>query len=177
MQSCGITASYLMQSPPLNDVLGTRHVGRRFDGGESRTWRGGESRTALQVIVITSLLGRIFYSATASISLLGYNFGFFYSGRVSYLPLNLFYEVLFPLTTIWFDILGDSFSWRSFPSFGVFLFHLLILEHYFDLSYLVVLVSSSTITMCYSLEVYILSTFRIALPFFQVWEGVRVYSW
>ena len=129
MQSCGITASYLMQSPPLNDVLGTRHVGRRFDGGESRTWRGGESRTALQVIVITSLLGRIFYSATASISLLGYNFGFFYSGRVSYLPLNLFYEVLFPLTTIWFDILGDSFSWRSFPSFGVFQFHLTKLEH------------------------------------------------
>ena len=33
----------------------------------------------------------------AIVSLSGYNFGFFYSGRVSYLPVNLFYEVLFPL--------------------------------------------------------------------------------
>ena len=172
MQSGGITSStYLIQSPLVNDVLGTRHVGRRWDRGDD--WRMSIQHVCLD----TSLLGQIFYYATASISLLGYNFGFFYSGRVSYLPLNLFYEVLFPLTTIWFDISGDSFSWRSFPSFGVFQFHLLILEHYFDLSYLVVLVSSSTITMCYSLEVYILSTFRIALPFFQVWEGVRVYPW
>ena len=171
MQSGGITASYLMQSPPLNDVLGTRHVGRRWDGGDD--WRMSIQHVCLD----TSLLGQIFYSATASISLLGYNFGFFYSGRVSYLPLNLFYEVLFPLTTIWFDIFGRLIFLTKLSSFGFFLFHLLILEHYFDLSYLVVVVSSSTITMCYSLEVYILSTFRIALPFFQVWEGVRVYSW
>ena len=96
MTSSGITVwTYLMQSPPLNDVLGTRHAGRRWDGGDD--WRMNIQHTFLD----SSLLVQIFYSATvlAFISLLGYNSGFFHSGRVLYIFLeSLILDTLFPLT-------------------------------------------------------------------------------
>ena len=117
---------FLIQSPVLNDVFGTRHVGRRWDGGDD--WRMNIQHTFLD----SSLLEQIFYSATALafISLLGYNFGFFHSGRVLYLSGISDPDTLFPLTNYLIMIfLGDSFPWRSFPSFGVFQFHLTKLEH------------------------------------------------